>query len=344
MSPHRVGLALIAAGMLAGIVMFAQSGGRPGPGPAALAQSQPARAESLTLRIIVVSTREEAEALRSRLVQGEDFAAAARRESIDPSAGDAGLLGRIDVATLRTEVRSALAGLSAGQLSPVVPVATGFAVLQVIPDAGSTPSAINPASLAAISAVGSVKYVPDVGGLPEAEALLRDFPKAADWNASPATICQARQDSLTVGTHRIGAFVVMRDGSKTQLNATFNVAHTKPHRLLVSASPERTAPKPLADATLTGLRYVFLGERNDKIAGARDVVFRIDGKVTNIDSKVPYDAFGNKKGGKALPLDTRRMRRGRHTATATVVLSGGALPLALLETRVRQWIAAEKGG
>jgi hypothetical protein len=41
-----------------------------------------------------------------------------------------------------------------------------------------------------------VKYVLDVGGLPEAEAVLREFPKQADWNQDPRAICQARQDSL----------------------------------------------------------------------------------------------------------------------------------------------------
>ena len=102
----------------------------------------------------------------------------------------------------RAKVRRALEGLTTGQVSAVVPVATGYAVLQVVPDADAgagTPATINPASLAAISAAGSVKYVADVGGLPEAEAMLRDFPKAEQWNQDPRTICQARQDSLDAG-------------------------------------------------------------------------------------------------------------------------------------------------
>ncbi len=182
--PLRRLAAALTLALLAGIVLVAQA-------------TPPST--TLTLRIIVVSTREEAEQVAVRLRSGEDFTAAARRLSIDPSASDGGLLGRIDVSTLRREVRDAVAGLAPGQLSPVVPVATGFAVLDVVADAGSTPSAINPASLASISAVGSVKYVPDIGGLPEAEAVLRDFPKVARWNEDPQTICQARQDSLTTG-------------------------------------------------------------------------------------------------------------------------------------------------
>ena len=80
----------------------------------------------------------------------------------------------------------------------------------------------------------------------------------------------------------------------------------------------------MTNATLTGLRYVFLGSRTDAIAGARHVVFRIDGKVVNADSAVPYDAIGSLRNGKAVPLDTGRLRKGTHRASATVVLRGGS--------------------
>jgi hypothetical protein len=129
---------------------------------------------------------------------------------------------------------------------------------------------------------------------------------------------------LTPGSHRIVAEVEMRNGTRTTLRAIFTVSGSGTHRLLVSSSPARSAPKPLGGATLSGLRYVFFGPANDSVEGARHVVFRIDGNVTNIDSRVPYDAVGNARNGTALPLDTRRMRKGRHTASATVVLRGGA--------------------
>ena len=154
---------------------------------------------TLTLRIIVAGTSDEAARVLQRVKSGEAFAAVARAVSVDPSARSGGFLGAIDPSTLRGDVQRALHGLAIGQFSAVVQVATGFAVLQVVPDTGGTPAAINPASLAAISALGNVKYVPDVGGLPEAEAVLREFPKAADWNLDPRAICQARQDSLAAG-------------------------------------------------------------------------------------------------------------------------------------------------
>lgn len=152
------------------------------------AVSSPQIPRVLTLRIVVVGSAEEANRVLERLKRGDAFAVVARAESIDPSARDGGLLGRLELAALRTEVRRAVEGLQPGDLSPVVPVATGFAVLQVVPDLAGSPAPLNPASFAAISAVGSVKYVPDVGGLPEAEAVLRDFPKPADWNLNPRLV------------------------------------------------------------------------------------------------------------------------------------------------------------
>jgi hypothetical protein len=129
---------------------------------------------------------------------------------------------------------------------------------------------------------------------------------------------------LAPGNHRIGAVVELRDGRRTSLTATLSVTGTGTHRLLVSRSPARSAPKPLDDATLSGLRYVFLGPASDSISGARQVVFRVDGRVTNVDSRVPYDAIGSARNGTALPLDTGRMRAGTHRASATVVLDGGS--------------------
>lgn len=181
---------LVGAGVLARHVQQTQA-----------VQQAPANQDStrLTIRIIVVGTGDEASRVLDRVKKGEPFAAVARAVSIDPSALGGGLLGAVDPSTLRGDVQRALQGVAVGQLSPVVQVATGFAVLQVVPDGGATPAAINPASLAAISALGTVKYVADIGGLPEAEAVLREFPKAADWDLDPRAICQARQDSLAAG-------------------------------------------------------------------------------------------------------------------------------------------------
>ena len=128
--------------------------------------------------------------------QGEDFAAIARAESVDPSSANGGLLGHVPVAALRPELQNALRGIAAGQLTPIVEVPTGFAFLRVERDVDPA-AAPNPAAMRALLATGSVKYVLDVSGLPEAEAVLREFPKPPNWDQDPATICKVRRDSMT---------------------------------------------------------------------------------------------------------------------------------------------------
>lgn len=159
--------------------------------------AQPSLPDTLTLRIIVASSFDEARRIIDRLNRGENFVALAKAESIDPSAGDGGLLGRVTLATLRPEVRAALQGLGPGQLSTVVPIPTGFAVLKVV-ETGD-PAAASPAGPVrnpALAATGAVRYTLEVGGLLEAEAILQEFPKSADWNQDPGVICQTRRDSL----------------------------------------------------------------------------------------------------------------------------------------------------
>jgi hypothetical protein len=156
----------------------------------------PPQADALTLRIIVASSAAEAQRLRDRVSRGEDFGAVATAESVDPSRANGGLLGQVAIATLRPELRNALRGVSPGQLSAIVAVPTGFAFLRVEPQGGPA-VAPNTAAMGALLATGSVKYVLDVGGLPEAEAVLREFPKPPDWDLDPATICKARTDSMT---------------------------------------------------------------------------------------------------------------------------------------------------
>src|SRR5436853_7354703 len=64
----------------------------------------------VALRIIVVTSQTEAEQILVNVQKGADFAALAREKSIDPSAADGGSLGRVDLESLRTELRDALMG------------------------------------------------------------------------------------------------------------------------------------------------------------------------------------------------------------------------------------------
>jgi tetratricopeptide (TPR) repeat protein len=161
------------------------------------ARSAPgARSDEVTLRVIVVDTAEEAQRIVTRLRSGEDFIALAQSESIDPTANAGGLLGRLPLSTLPSVLRNALAGVEPGQLSTVVQIPTGFAILKVVDDTDPTNINMNAAAPASLATQSSVKYVIDVSGIVEAEAVLQAFPKPAGWNQDPRAICQARRQSL----------------------------------------------------------------------------------------------------------------------------------------------------
>jgi tetratricopeptide (TPR) repeat protein len=191
-------LALMAT-VVAGLPLFSQS-----------SLSVPGTpAGDVILRVIVVKSAEEAERIVARLNRGENFVALAKEESIDPTADAGGLLGRVTLSTLPSLLKDALQGVNPGQLSPVVQIPTGFAILKVVEDtdpANINMNGANPVGDPA-AAVNGVRYVIDLSGLVEAEALLQAFPKPADWNQDPRTICQVRRQSLASSQRSLEGFL-----------------------------------------------------------------------------------------------------------------------------------------
>jgi len=105
---------------------------------------------------------------------GADFAALARQRSVDATGVDGGLLGNVDPATLRPKMREALKGVEPGQLSRVVKLPSGYAIVKVLtPTEASNLGAnkggdTNRDRQAAVGATGSIRYLLDVEGLVEA--------------------------------------------------------------------------------------------------------------------------------------------------------------------------------
>ena len=166
--------------------------------------SQTKSAGPPTLRIIVLETEDEARGVREELLRGGNFVALATARSVDPSAAVGGMLGRFDLSSLRPELRKAVAGLSVGDLSQVVPVPTGFAIVQVIADRDPTreesPAGVN----AGLAAGGSVKLVFDVSGFPDAIEAMRQYEKEPGWNEDPKSVCRVRLASLRSAEERVG--------------------------------------------------------------------------------------------------------------------------------------------
>jgi peptidyl-prolyl cis-trans isomerase C len=99
-----------------------------------IAENVPAEVEQVHARHILVSTREEADSLRSQLLAGADFDALARQVSLDastrPAGGDLGWFPRGTL--LQPVVEEAAFATEGGELSPVTESELGFHVIEVI--------------------------------------------------------------------------------------------------------------------------------------------------------------------------------------------------------------------
>jgi tetratricopeptide (TPR) repeat protein len=183
---------LAAACVVAVLALAPAHAQTPAPGSVSLPE--------VTLRVVVTNSPEEAAQVVERLGRGDEFAAVAREVSIDPTAGRGGLIGRVTPSTLRPELQAALRGLAPGQVSPVVRIPTGFAVLRIEPDGEAAPGGAVALPAAqpnpGLSATGSVKYVAEVSGFGEARTALKQFRKPAGWNQDPQRICDVRRESV----------------------------------------------------------------------------------------------------------------------------------------------------
>src|SRR5271155_510926 len=152
---------------------------------------------TVNLRIIVVASAPDADRILKRLKGGEDFATVAREVSVDPTASDGGSMGAADPATLRSELRDAVKGLAAGQISNVVRLPSGYAILKVATP-GETDALQNtsPARILSSSATGAIRYSPNVGGKGEADLGFRNFSKPGGWSQDLHGLCRIRQESL----------------------------------------------------------------------------------------------------------------------------------------------------
>ena len=155
------------------------------------------------LRILVVNSPTEAASLHQQLENGADFAVLAREKSVDATSLDGGLLGAVDPAGLRMEIREALHGLAPGRISQVFRVPSGYAIVKILPaNELSDLDASQRARQAALHAEGDIRFDFDISGLNEAEAALANWNKPADWNREPAQMCAMRTQSLADLTSR----------------------------------------------------------------------------------------------------------------------------------------------
>ena len=102
---------------------------------------------------------------------------------------------------------------------------------------------------------------------------------------------------------------------------------TSTYNLLVSSSPDRSAPLTLDGRAVSGAIYVFVAPES----GIKKVRFWVDdlqrlGPVYKEEGGAPWDLAGTHKNGvAALPFDTSTLGNGTHNVTAVVgLLAGGS--------------------
>ena len=154
--------------------------------------------QTIPVRVIVVDAADEAARILQQLKGGTDFAVLAREKSTDATSVDGGFLGQVDPAMLRPELREALQGLRPGDLSRIVKLPSGYAILKVLTETESANlDQGSRARQAALASAGSIRFGPDVDGIQEAWSALAAIPKPDGWDQDPLTICEAHNHSYT---------------------------------------------------------------------------------------------------------------------------------------------------
>jgi tetratricopeptide (TPR) repeat protein len=175
---------------------------------------------AMELGIIVTPTMSDAEAVLKQLSTGTDFSVLAKERSIDASASDGGYIGKLEPGQLRSELRDALLGHGVGQLTDVVHLPSGFAILKVLPAAPATAD-LNPSRISSLIATGAIRYGAQVAGFSEADAALQDYPKPDGWNRDLHKVCQIRQESLAAAKEVMRSSLDLDHSAQTEpLTAT----------------------------------------------------------------------------------------------------------------------------
>lgn len=151
--------------------------------------------QPIDLAIIVVSSMTEAEALRKQLDSGANFSVLAKEKSIDPTAVDGGYMGKMAPTQLRSELREALDKHNPGQITDIVQLPSGFAIMKIL---SATPPLedLNPERIRSLISTGAIRFGAPLSGQVEANAIMKEFPKPDGWNRNLKEMCELRTESL----------------------------------------------------------------------------------------------------------------------------------------------------
>ena len=155
------------------------------------------------VRIIFVPSFSQAQEILDQLNQGKDFAELAQAKSSDPTSNNGGYMGRPEPGTLCPELKDALDGVAAGQVTRIVQVPAGYAILKVLPESEVPRENVNSAPLPFATAACALHTTILVSGFGEAMTVYKEFPKSDGWNRDLHQICGISQVSVPITLDRL---------------------------------------------------------------------------------------------------------------------------------------------
>jgi len=156
------------------------------------------------MELILVESLPQATDLLHRLEKGEDFAVLAHKYSIDPTANDGGYMGIVDPEGLRLELREALKGLLPGQVTSVVKMPGGYALVKVLRGTESVEAVSGDATrLLAVSSQSSARTTTDASGYQEFMQAFRRSIAGSKWGQDLKQVCADRLDAGAWGVQAL---------------------------------------------------------------------------------------------------------------------------------------------
>jgi FG-GAP-like repeat/PPIC-type PPIASE domain/ASPIC and UnbV len=171
-------------------LMVSCSAFSPPPARSQQAESPP----EVYIGMIVTRTADEAQAVLNELKAGMDFGVLAKERSIDPSSEDGGYIGGLSSAQLTPALRDALKGLHSRQITGIVRVPAGFAILTVFPAAPKTQD-LNAKQIQSLATAAVVRQTINVAGMSEEDSVFEQYPKPANWKQDLREPCAIRKAS-----------------------------------------------------------------------------------------------------------------------------------------------------
>jgi tetratricopeptide (TPR) repeat protein len=179
--------------------------------------------EEVSLRLILVDSPEKAHKVVERLNKGEDFGALAKEVSTDPTADADGFMGTFVLSAVRSELRDALGGIQPGQISAVIKIPAGYAILKLISRKAASSSGESgvkgpQSTLSFSSSRATGRQMPVTSGVPAVEPAFFSMEKPAGWNRDMGSICRYHQDSISQAQERMAN--LLKPESYFHLSAT----------------------------------------------------------------------------------------------------------------------------